>query len=163
MLQLFEGTNMSIQPDFNDQVTRFHQLILELIKKYQFRDRNQDICCGLSVSQCYILETLRQSGPLSMNELADKMHLTISTITRVIQPLLEKSYLSRQEDKNDRRVRMISLTQAGEDFAMRVWKNSIESEKIILGNFPAENREMLIEFLAQLNQAVSHWQSCCTK
>lgn len=154
---------MSDEPQFNEQVTRFHNQIVELIKKYQFRDRNRDICCGLSVSQCYVLDTLRQSGPLSMNELADKMHLTISTITRVIQPLLEKSYLSRQEDKNDRRVRLISLTDAGHDFALRAWNSTIESEKIILGNFPAENREMLIEFLMQLNQAVGYWQSSCTR
>ena len=154
---------MSLNTDFNSQVSRFHNQIVELIKKYQFRDRNRDICCGLSVSQCYVLETLRQSGPLSMNELADKMHLTISTITRVIQPLLAKSYLSRKEDNKDRRVRLISLTKDGEDFALRAWKSNIESEKVILGNFPEENREMLIEFLSQLNQAVSHWQSCNTR
>jgi DNA-binding MarR family transcriptional regulator len=154
---------MSLNSDFDSQVTRFHNQIVELIKKYQFRDRNRDICCGLSVSQCYVLETLRQSGPLSMNVVADKMHLTISTITRVIQPLLEKSYLSRKEDTKDRRVRLISLTKDGEEFALRAWKSNIESEKIILGNFPEENREMLIEFLSQLNKAVSHWQSCNTR
>ena len=69
---------MPSESDFNEQVTRFHNQIVELIKKYQFRDRNRDICCGLSVSQCYVLDTLRQSGPLSMNELAEKMRTLVS-------------------------------------------------------------------------------------
>ena len=148
---------------FDEQAKRFHEQIVELIKKYQFRDRNREICCGLSVSQCYVLETLRRFGPLSMNKLADKMHLTISTVTRVIRPLLRKGYVIREEDPEDRRFRLISLTQEGEAFALKAWKNTFESEKIILGNFPSKNREMLIEFLEQLNKAVSQWQSCCKK
>jgi len=151
---------MSKEQEFEEQVNRFHEQIVELIKKYQFRDRNREICCGLSVSQCYVLETLRRFGPLSMKNLADKMHLTISTITRVIQPLLHKNYIRREEDPKDRRIRLISLMPEGESFSQQVWKNTFDSEKIILGNFPSENREMLIEFLKSLNKAVGHWQAC---
>ena len=151
-----------MEAKFNEQVKKFHDQMVELIKRYQFRDRNKDICCGISVSQCYILETLKQSGPLSMNRLAQKMHLTVSTITRVIQPLLKRKLIRREEDSEDRRIRLISLTEEGKIFANRLWERIIESEKIILENFPQENREMLIDFLRKLNSAVNQWQSCCS-
>ena len=152
---------MATDPPSNEQVERFHEQVIDLVKKYQFRNRNREICCGLSVSQCYVLETLRRFGPLSMNNLAEKMHLTISTVTRVLQPLLRRKYVTREEDPDDRRIRLISLTPQGKAFALEAWKNSLESEKIILSNFPAENREMLITFIKNLNHAVSQWQSCC--
>ncbi len=141
------------------QVERFHHEIVELIKKYQFRDRNEMVCCGLSVSQCYTLETLHRFGSLSMQNLADKMHLSISTVTRVIAPLVKRKLIRREEDLQDQRVRLISLTKEGENVFLQMWGNVFNSEKKILENFPKENREMLIELLQKLNQAFGNWKA----
>jgi DNA-binding MarR family transcriptional regulator len=148
---------------FEDQVSSFHQEIIELIKKYQFRDRNQLTYSGISVSQCYILETLQRFDALTVNELANKMHLSISTITRVVEPLVKKGYIQREQDPADLRVRLLSLTQKGLLMFKKSWQNVFESEKIILANFPPEHRDMLVELLKKLNKAVSFWQSCCKK
>ncbi len=142
------------------QVVKFHEQIVTLVKKYQLRDRNQIICCGVSVSQCYILEAL-QDGGLNMNELADKMHLQISTVTRVVEQLVQKGFVARKEDSDDRRKRTIKLTESGKVMYGSVWQNIYQSELIILKQFPEENRQMLIDFLKKLNQAVDHWRSCC--
>jgi MarR family 2-MHQ and catechol resistance regulon transcriptional repressor len=76
-------------PTFDEQVESFHQQIVELIKRYQFRDRDRILCHGISVSQCYALETLHSYSELTVNELANKMHLSISTITRVVDQLVK--------------------------------------------------------------------------
>ncbi len=148
---------------FTNQVKRFHNEIVELVKKYQFRDRNKRVCCGLSVSQCYIIDTLHRFGPLNMKNLAEKMHLSISTITRVVAPLVKKEFVRREEDQKDRRIRLIMLTKKGQAAFQQSWQNVFESEKIILGNFPAEQRELLITLLFDLNKAVKQWQNCCSK
>lgn len=145
----------------DDQILQFHQQIVELIKKYQFRDRNQICCFGISVSQCYVLETLHTHGPLAMNELAKKMHLKISTMTRVVQQLVKKSYVRREEGLSDRRVRLIKLTKEGKAIYKKAWENIFESEKIILKGIPYQHKTVLIDVLRKLNQAVSSWQSCC--
>lgn len=150
-----------MENNFDQQVKIFHQEIVELVKKYQFRDRNQ-MCSGdLSVSQCYVLEALHRYGPLTMNQLAEKMHLAISTITRVVEHLVRKKYVTKEEDKNDRRFRFIKLTPAGKKIFLQSWQNVLQSEREILQNFPPENRKVLIEFLSRLNQAVARWQACC--
>jgi DNA-binding MarR family transcriptional regulator len=97
-----------------------------------------------------------------MKSLADKMHLSISTITRVIEPLVRKRYVERTEDPDDRRIRRISLSNSGILVYQQSWENVLQSEKIILEHFPPEHRDMLIELLQKLNKAVSYWQSCCT-
>ncbi len=144
------------------QVDRFHHQMLELIKRYQFRDRNQATCCGISVSQCYIIETLNRYGALTMKGLAARMRLSVSTITRVIEPLIRKKLVSREEDPNDRRVRLIELTPEGRKVFMKNWSSIIESEESILEQFSPEHREVLIDFLIKLNAAMEHWQSCCS-
>ena len=140
----------------------FHSEMVELIKKYQFRDRNEMVCCGLSVSQCYTLETLNRFGQLSMQDLADKMHLSISTMCRVINPLVNQGLISREEDINDHRVRVINLTQAGKDIYLETWDNVFKSEKSILENFPEDQRELVIEFLRKLNKAFGNWKESCS-
>ena len=152
--------NMNIP---KEQVERFHHEIVELIKKYQFRDRNEMCCHGISVSQCYTLETLHRFGPLSMQILANKMHLSISTVTRVVKPLVKQQLISREEDPNDHRVRVMKLTKEGEEIFLKTWSNVFTSEKIILENFPQEQREILIELLQKLNKAFGNWKSCCIK
>lgn len=146
-----------MKPD-NSQVERFHFEIVELIKKYQFRDRNEMVCCGLSVSQCYTLETLNRFGTMSMKALADRMYLSISTITRVIDPLIKQKFVVRKDDKSDRRVKLVRLTRKGENVVAESWKNVFRSEQIILQNFPGEHRELFIEFLQKLNQAFGNWK-----
>ena len=145
----------------DNQILQFHQQIVELIKKYQFRDRNQICCFGISVSQCYVLEALHTHGPLTMNELAKKMYLKISTMTRVVEQLVKKKYVKREEGLDDRRVRFINLTKQGRAIYKNAWENIFESEKVILKNIPAEHKAVLIDVLRKLNQAVSSWQSCC--
>ncbi len=152
---------MTTNKTVDTQVLKFHKQIVELIKKYQFRDRNHITCCGVSVSQCYILEALNTHGALTMNELAEKMYLSISTVTRVVEELVKKGYAQREEDPADRRIRVIDLTDEGKVVFDRCWSNVFQSEKAILMNFPTQQRDMLINFLTQLNQAVNDWQSCC--
>ena len=95
-------------------VEEFHKSIIDLIKKYQFRDRNEVTSFGISVSQCYVLETLHFHKALTMKKLAEQMHLTISTITRVVDQLERKKLIERKQDKKDLRMRMITLTPTGE-------------------------------------------------
>lgn len=158
---------MSEKPDKNTrtkldrQVEKLHHEMMELIKKYQFRDRNRVSCRGISVTQCYILETLQRFGDMSMTELADRMYLSVSTITRVIAPLLEKRYLSKERDARDARFKVIRLTARGKRLANEMWCDVLESEKEILSRIPAKDRESLVKFLRDFNNAVFAWRASC--
>ena len=140
------------------QVKQFHNEIVELIKKYQFRDRNKLVGCGLSVSQCYTLETLQRFGPLSMQKLADKMHLSISTVTRVTKPLVNGKLILKEKDTNDNRFNVMKITNKGSQVVEEAWGNVFRSERAILENFDESNREILIEFLKKINQSFGNWK-----
>lgn len=147
--------------DLKQQVSDFHEQIVELVKKYQFRDRNEILPCGISVSQCYILETLHTHGSLTVGKLAEKMYLKISTITRVVDQLVKKGYVIREQDSKDGRVFYNKMTEKGEEVYLESWNNIFISEKAILDNFDPQQKELLIDFLKKLNRSVSQWHSSC--
>jgi len=146
---------------FTQDVKEFHNTIIEIIKKYQFRDRNEITCYGISVSQCYILETLYSHGSMTMKDLSCKMHLAISTITRVVDQLEKNKYVIRAQDKIDTRKRNIKLTKKGENIFLKSWESVFESEKEIFERIKPEHRKLLINLLKDLNKSVELWQNSC--
>ena len=83
-------------------------------------------------------------------------------MTRVVEELVKKGYATREEDAKDRRVRRITITDAGGAVFQESWKAVFASERMILDSFPEKDREVLIRFLKRLNQAVEEWRSCCS-
>ncbi|MGD8307435.1 MAG: MarR family transcriptional regulator [Ignavibacteria bacterium] len=138
---------------------RFHCEMIDFIKKYQFRDRNVMSSCGLTIGQCYIMETLNRNGPLTMKKLAEKMHLSISTITRTLDPLVDQKLISREPSSLDQRVRIIQLTNSGSEVFKNSWKRIMDCENTIIESFPEEQREILVSFLQKLNSAFGSWNS----
>ncbi len=91
-----------------DQAGDLQRVTAQLVKKFQFRDRNETVAFGLSVSQAYVLRALHESGPLTMSGLAAEMRLSISTMTRVVTQLERKALVRRSANESDGRVRRVT-------------------------------------------------------
>jgi DNA-binding MarR family transcriptional regulator len=79
---------------------------------------------GLKTTQYSLLGHVLHLGPIAPGELARRMELDASTLTRNLQPLLAAGWLV-QEAGADARSRFITLTPAGRDKhaeALRHWK-----------------------------------------
>ena len=63
---------------------RLHEAVADLVRVYQFRDRDRICCHDVSVTQCYALETLVEHGPLRLSALAERLFLDKSTTSRVV-------------------------------------------------------------------------------
>src|SRR6185295_7416015 len=73
--------------------TALHEALSELVRVYQFRDRDRICCHDISVTQCYALEALLRRGPSGLNELAQELYLDKSTASRVVAALQRKGYI----------------------------------------------------------------------
>ncbi|MBK9256219.1 MAG: MarR family transcriptional regulator [Saprospiraceae bacterium] len=67
----------------------------------------------ITVDQWVIIQLLKKHGVLSQQHLADLSFKDAPTVTRIIDLLENKKYLSRNPDKNDRRKFIIALTEDG--------------------------------------------------
>jgi MarR family transcriptional regulator, 2-MHQ and catechol-resistance regulon repressor len=140
------------------QAKQLHKAVKGLVQRYQCRDRN-DICCyGISVSQCYTLEALEEHGTLPMQALAERLQLAISTVTRIVDQLVDKGLAERQNTPWDRRVCQVQLTEAGARLLSTIQAELLSREEAILQRLPAEARQHVIWAVEELSGAVDEWR-----
>jgi DNA-binding MarR family transcriptional regulator len=75
---------------------------------------------GVRGTQFTLLATLVQTGPLPTTRLADFLGLERTTLTRNLHPLVRDG-LVQVEEGEDRRVRKVAITPAGEEAARRAF------------------------------------------
>ncbi len=70
---------------------------------------------GLSVSEFFLLMQLERSTSqrLSRVELARRLHVSASTVTRMAAPMEKLGLLAREADERDARLAFVVLTKAG--------------------------------------------------
>jgi DNA-binding MarR family transcriptional regulator len=140
------------------QAKQLHQALTHLVQQYQFRDRN-DICCyGISVSQCHTLEALGERGTVTMNALAEHLHLAVSTVTRVVDQLVEKGLAERRTGQKDRRVCEVALTPSGTALLRPIQGELIAREQAVLERIPSASRAHVIWAIEALSEAVDEWR-----
>jgi DNA-binding MarR family transcriptional regulator len=132
------------------QADRFYRVFAELVRGYQFRDREGICCHGLSVSQCYSLEAVYMNGPMTMGELASHLYLELSTVTRIVDSLVTKGLANRAEDAKDRRVCRVRLTRKGRSLVTKIRGELVKEHEAVLRAVPSESREAVISAMSDL-------------
>jgi DNA-binding MarR family transcriptional regulator len=99
------------------------KMIQELIDRYEFVSfqvykQAESLIKGqlgneLTNDQHYILRHIHQSGECTSSVLADAFVVNKSAITAIINRMVERGFIQRKRDENDRRVVYLSLTDEG--------------------------------------------------
>lgn len=138
------------------QVVAFHRALTDLAKAYQFRDRDRVTCDGITVTQCYALEAIVLRGPLTMKALAEELQLDKSTASRTADSLEAMKLIRRAAHPESRRSILLQSTQAGKALHSRIEDELLDSEALLLAEFPPPVRSgatQLIQRLAAMTVA----------
>lgn len=130
-----------------------YEALSDLLRIYQFRDRDRICCHDISVTQCYALESLVQEGPLTQNELASRLYLDKSTVSRVVGALEGKGLLRRVPHAEDARAVQLGVTRKGRQLYQRIAKDIQNQEKQLLADFDPDVRSAMIELIGRLARA----------
>ena len=99
---------------------------------------------ALTHTELHIIESIGEDTQLTMNELADKIGITMGTATVAISKLSDKGYIDRARSTTDRRKVFVSLTKKGID-ALTYHNNY---HKMIMAsiteNIPADDLEKFV-------------------
>ena len=131
------------------------QAFSELIRLVQFRDRDRACCYGLTVSQCYGLKAVCESGPLSVNDLAGALYLGKSTASRLAKGLEDAGLVTRSTDEEDRRSVRLAATEAGRRAHAGIEADLQGEYTALLQDFEPEVRSAMTELLGRLTRAVA--------
>jgi len=86
------------------------ELTLRLFQNCREREARHAQKFGVAIAEFRCLRILYIFKSLSMNQLAGKMGLTCSRLTRIVDGLVDKKLMKREMNQNDRRAINISLS-----------------------------------------------------
>lgn len=127
-----------------------HEALSNLVRTYQFRDRDRICCYDISVTQCCALETILRDGPMRLNALADRLFLDKSTSSRVFAGLVRKGYAERLTDELDARAIKLSVTTKGRSLYRRILADMIGQQEQIIADLTPAARQAAIEVVTRL-------------
>ena len=138
----------------------------DLLRVYQFRDRDRICCFDISVSQCYALEGLIRRGSMTLNDLAAYLYLDKSTASRVVDALERKGYVTRLPHPEDRRAVLLDATPAGRELEGKIRESILAEERQLLADFTPEIRQSMTLLIRRLARAATaaveaSGGSCC--
>ena len=140
-------------PDLAADAKALQAAVAELVRVYQFRDRDRICCHDISVTQCYALETLVDAGPMRLGALAERLFLDKSTTSRVVTALIRKKYVEQRQDDTDARASVLRVTSTGRRLHARITEDLVTQQKALLADLPGEVRHGVIQTIQRLARA----------
>jgi DNA-binding MarR family transcriptional regulator len=134
-----------------DRDTRdLYAALNDLVRLYQFRDRDTICCHDISVTQCYALQSLARGGAMTLKALAADLMLDKSTASRVVETLERKGYVRRAEHPDDARAMNIEMTTKGRSLCRRIEDELLDEERAIMAKLDPEMRRATIGVVRDL-------------
>lgn len=135
---------------------QLRELIRQLERKLGILKESQQSCCGcISIAQCHALVEIGRAEKISLNDLAEKLNLDSSTMSRTVNKLVATDFVKRDTDPVDRRYVTISLTKIGESHFHTIETERNAHFQKIYESIPASKQEQVLESLQILIDALS--------
>jgi len=105
----------------------------------------------LSMSEIHVLEAITKTDEATMTNVANKLGITVGSLTVSVNTLYQKGYVSRERDPDDRRKVIIDILPKAEEVLEK--HNDFHNEMInsIFNDLKLEEDELLISSLRKLS------------
>ena len=114
-------------------------LLRRLVRSGGLLEPHGPISEHASLSEILALRELVESPGLAQNDLAERLGLEKSTVSRLVAGMEQRGWVSRHRDQSNRRFVRLSVTREGVDVAHRIGKHLHDQHRALLaGLTPAE-------------------------
>jgi MarR family transcriptional regulator, organic hydroperoxide resistance regulator len=159
-----ECCDQRIKRDDQDNrcVDEVGEVVQNLVRVFQIFERDQIKVYGFTTTQCYTIFALNKFGTLTMNELSEKMNLSTSTMTRILDNLVRDKYIIRERDDKDRRIVIVSLATLGVEAAGKLNNSVNQYYKKIIDSLPQGQVDNVLNSVKMLQEAFEKANpNCC--
>ena len=103
---------------------------------------------GLSFSQVKMLFLLEDGGEHSVKEIARHLGLSLPAASRAVDGLIQRAFVTRRESAEDRRSRLIALSDHGREVVERMLRARFQTLDTFVAEItPEEQNNLLIALL----------------
>ncbi|MEO6470560.1 MAG: MarR family winged helix-turn-helix transcriptional regulator [Aeromicrobium sp.] len=140
---------MATTPD--DLYISLEDFIIRLLSLAESDGMDALIEMDLSFSHVRTLFCLAHSAEeIPINAIADRLSLSVAAAGRNVEQLVQLNLVERRESPDDRRVKLISLTDAGQKVADQHLESKRASIRTFAEKLPAAQRESLHQSLTDI-------------
>lgn len=102
---------------------------------------------GLSMPQFSILMQLHHKGPCGMSGISEGYEITPAATSQLVDKLVQSGLIQRVEDPNDRRAKLLSLTDKGRELILNGIKERYRWVNEMVDKLTADERAQISEAL----------------
>ena len=147
-----------------DFVNEAHRLIDKIAQNNRVYEENCVKFFGVTTSQGGTILSIPLNSTLKMNELSKAAGVDTSTMTRMVDQLVDKGLVTRKTGEKDRRQVQIGLTITGKKLRQELAAALDNFYKDSLDQIPEKDREAIIESLLKVNEAINKGlEECCKR
>ncbi|MFY7999585.1 MAG: MarR family winged helix-turn-helix transcriptional regulator [Candidatus Kapaibacteriota bacterium] len=100
------------------------ELINVLVQEFlEIHQNLNDAYTGISKQELNIISIVGRSGGVIMREIAEQVRLAVSSVTPIVDKLVEKKLARRDRSEEDRRIVTVMLTEKGQ----KIYQMEVES------------------------------------
>jgi DNA-binding MarR family transcriptional regulator len=93
---------------------------------------SSNYCCGVTLTQCHTLMELDKQDNISLKDLSERLYLDKSTLSRIVEGLVNQGLVDREIPKNNRRTILITLTKKGISVCKKInTDNNLYFQKVL--------------------------------
>jgi len=141
----------------NSTASRLANLTFSLLANCQEKEVHLAELHGLTQAEFRCLRLFGTDESLNNKTIAERMNLSPSRLTRIIDGLVKKKYIRRDIDPNDRRNMKVNLSKKGKALVQQLNKAYVDIHEEILMDIDPSQHEQLIIAMTHLLEALEKW------
>ena len=147
---------MKNSPD-SSQAEKMADVTFRLLDQCQEKQERVAKSLGLTVAEFKLMRAFRGDSMVSVGELARRMELSNSRLTRILDGLVEKEVVTREVSRQDRRVIVVELTAHGHKIQSILSERYVRTHQEILDLLPEGAADLVITAMEKLSEAMNEW------
>jgi DNA-binding MarR family transcriptional regulator len=143
--------------DTHQTAEHLADLTFSLLANCQEKEVRLATIHNLTQAEFRCLRMFETDESVNNKKIAERMNLSPSRLTRIIDGLVEKEYINREIDADDRRNMRVTLSRRGKLLVNQLNKAYVKIHDEILQDIDSSQHEPLITAMQHLLEALENW------
>jgi DNA-binding MarR family transcriptional regulator len=133
------------------------ELTFDLLANCQEKEERLAEQLKISVPEFRLVRIFRGEKKIPIKTLVERINLSGSRLTRILDSLEKNGYLARSIDPTDRRVITVTLSKKGIDLSGKLEENYIKFHEGILKDIPKELHAPMMQGMQNMLTSLQVW------
>ncbi len=143
-----------MEDEIQKQAELLDRLMSDITRIFGMKETGKVIDVDLNFHQLEVLRQIYLLKEPMMSQLGEACGVQLSTLTRIVDKLVEKNLVTRKFDPSDRRIIRVTLTPYGDEVVRKIERTKKEKIMSVLRYFNQTERKKFLQILQVLHQRI---------